>query len=131
VRRATGLAALLVLAAVALGGCEGGPREVRLEIRHSRFSTGTIEVEAGSTVRFVIANTDPIAHEFILGDQAVQDRHENGNEPRHGARPGEVSVPAGETHATTYTFQGPGTLIFACHLPGHLAYGMRGEVTVG
>jgi uncharacterized cupredoxin-like copper-binding protein len=130
VRRASLPAALLVLAAVTLGGCEAGPREVRVEIRHSRFAPEAITVEEGSTVRFVIENTDPIAHEFILGDQAVQDRHENGTEPEHGTKPGEVSIPAGETRATTYSFAGPGTLIFGCHLPGHFAFGMRGVVSV-
>ena len=32
----------------------------------------------------------------------------------------------------TYTFaRAGGTLQFGCHLPGHWAYGMKGEIRVG
>ena len=81
-------------------------------------------------MRFIITNTDPIDHEFIVGDEAVQLRHENGTDPVHGLVPGEVSVPAGATEETTYTFPlGPVAMEFACHLPGHYAYGMHGPIT--
>jgi uncharacterized cupredoxin-like copper-binding protein len=56
--------------------------------------------------------------------------HERGTEAVHPPRPGEVSVPAGTTATTTYTFEAPGDLTFACHLPGHFAYGMQGTVSV-
>jgi uncharacterized cupredoxin-like copper-binding protein len=42
-----------------------------------------------------------------------------------------MTVPAGETATTTYTFADPGELIIGCHLPGHYAYGMRAVVRVG
>jgi uncharacterized cupredoxin-like copper-binding protein len=90
-------------------------------------------VAPGTTVRFLLRNTDPIDHEFILGDDAVQRRHEQGRErEHHGEVPGEVSVAAGGEAATTYTFRtgGPASLEFACHLPGHYAYGMRGVALV-
>ena len=74
----------------------------------------------------MIVNTDPIDHEFILGDERVQLVHEEGTEAHHAPRPGEVSVPAGETVVTTYTFpEAKGSLIFGCHLPGHYDFGMR------
>ena len=42
-----------------------------------------------------------------------------------------MSVPAGTTQVTTYTFPATtGQLIFACHLPGHYAFGMHGTVTI-
>jgi uncharacterized cupredoxin-like copper-binding protein len=105
-------------------------RTVHLTIHFSRFDASTIGAEPGETVRFVIENTDPIDHEFILGDDAVQLLHENGTEATHPPKPGEVSVPAGTTEETTYTFTEPGELTFACHLPGHFAYGMHGTVVV-
>jgi uncharacterized cupredoxin-like copper-binding protein len=114
-----------------LSACgEGAARTVEITIRHSRFDPSVIDAAAGETVRFVIHNLDPIAHEFILGDDQVQDRHENGTEPHHGTVPGEVSVPAGETRATTFAFGALGDLPYGCHLPGHWAYGMRGTVLV-
>jgi uncharacterized cupredoxin-like copper-binding protein len=81
-------------------------------------------------VRFVITNHDPIDHELIVGDEAVQQRHETGTEPSHGAVPGEVSVPAGTVAETTYTFSRAGVVLIGCHAPGHYKYGMRGAVVV-
>jgi uncharacterized cupredoxin-like copper-binding protein len=125
-------AAVLALASAA--ACSPGPaasqRTVDVTIHHSRFQPSELSFPAGTTVRFVIRNTDPIDHEFILGDQAVQDRHETGTEPHHGAIPGEVSVPAGQTATTTFRFLEQGLLLMGCHLPGHWDYGMRGLVMV-
>lgn len=134
------LAALVLLgsgAAVAAGWFadpaeEPAARTVTVRIHYSAFDADAIDVEPGQTVRFVIENADPIDHEFIVGDVGVQLAHERGTEARHAPRPGEVSVPAGETVVTTMTFPAaPPTLIFGCHLPGHYAYGMRGDIQVG
>jgi uncharacterized cupredoxin-like copper-binding protein len=106
---------------------------VVVTMHHSRFQPEVVRVAPGATVRFLLRNTDPIDHEFILGDEEVQRRHEQGRErEHHGEVPGEVSVAAGAEAATTYTFPrgGPASLQFACHLPGHYAYGMRGVTLV-
>jgi uncharacterized cupredoxin-like copper-binding protein len=144
--RSVGLVAILVAVvlagagtAVASGwlgeqGRQGPPlrRTATIRIHFSRFVPDVVDVEPGQTVRFVIENTDPIDHEFIVGDEGVQLVHERGTEAHHPPRPGEVSVPAGETVLTTVTFAAdPQTLIFGCHLPGHYAFGMRGEIRVG
>lgn len=109
-----------------------GPGEVTVEIdiEHSRFDRERIEVRPGTQVRFVLSNGDPIAHEFILGDEDVHERHATGTENEHPAVPGEVSLPPGENGETTFLFDEPGTLRYVCHLPGHEAYGMEGEVVV-
>ena len=107
-----------------------GPRTVEIVLHHSRFEPSTIRAEPGETLEFVIVNTDPIDHEFIIGDGSVQERHERGTETFHDPRPGEVTVLAGETVTTTYTFDEQ-DLLFGCHVPGHYAYGMRGVVLVG
>jgi uncharacterized cupredoxin-like copper-binding protein len=122
----------VAFALAARSGGRGGDglSTVVVTVRHSRFSPDRIRVPAGTAVHFVIRNQDPIAHEFILGPPAVHERHERGTEARHGAVPGEVSVGNGEQAETTYVFREPGTVVFACHLPGHFAYGMRGEVVV-
>ena len=114
---------------------EGGARTVVLTMHHSHFEPSLVRVEPGERVRFVLRNTDPIDHEFILGDPAVQRRHEQGRERHHhGDVPGERSVAAGQEAATTYAFPftlDGQTLEFACHLPGHYAYGMHGTARVG
>jgi uncharacterized cupredoxin-like copper-binding protein len=130
------LAALLVAAALAWvgvhrAGADPGVHTVVVTMHHSRFQPAAVTVAPGSTVRFVLRNTDPIDHEFILGGEAVHQLHEHGTQRRHDA-PGEISVPAGQERSTTVSFNlaAPGELEYACHLPGHYAYGMRGLVTV-
>ena len=129
--------ALFVVAGVALallGGCSADASEdgrvVVLRIEHSRFIPDRLEVEPGSTVTFVVTNGDPIDHELIIGDETVQDVHEKGTEAEHGAKPGEISIPAGERRSTTYTFEDAGELIYGCHIPGHYAFGMRGIIDI-
>ena len=129
-----GAATLVVVWAAGSRAGDGGERTVVVTMRHSRFEPAAVRVEPGERVRFVLRNTDPIDHEFILGDDGVQRRHEEGRErEHHGEVPGERSVAAGQEAVTTYAFPtslGGRALEFACHLPGHYAYGMRGKVLV-
>ena len=131
----------LVLAAGALAAASGTAqaspsgstapvRRVELTAHYSHWSISGLTVKAGTVVDFVAHNADPIDHELIVGDQAVQDRHERGTEARHPPKPGEVSIPAGTTAETAIELSVPGTYIFACHIPGHYAYGMHGTITV-
>jgi len=127
---------VLVLAGAALGltACGGGaqasgPQTVEITVHHSRFVPSAVSVRPGATVRFVVHNTDPIEHEFIVGDQAVQNMHEVGTDALHQG-PGAVSVRPESTAETVYTFPTTGHLLFGCHLPGHWAYGMRGTIVI-
>jgi len=125
-----GLGAVAMGAGAAPGG--GRVREVRIVIHHSRFELPSVDATPGESVRFVLENTDPIDHEFIVGDARVQLAHERGTEAHHPPRPGEVTVPAGTTRATTVAFPpSTGTTLFGCHLPGHYAYGMVGTIEIG
>jgi uncharacterized cupredoxin-like copper-binding protein len=105
-------------------------RTAHIRIHFSRFDPSDIAIEPGQTIRFVVENTDPIDHEFIVGDEQVQQAHEAGTEAHHAPRPGEISIPPGGTVVTTVTFPSQGSLLFGCHLPGHYAYGMRGVITI-
>lgn len=126
---AMGLAGVLVAAAARPGVAP--VRTVVVTMRHTHFEPAAIRVDAGTTLRFVVRNADPIDHEFILGDAATHARHRVGRETHHdGTVPGEVSVPSGGTVVTSYRFDRPGQVAYICHLPGHEAYGMVGEVEV-
>jgi uncharacterized cupredoxin-like copper-binding protein len=103
---------------------------VTVSIRYSKFSISSLSVRPGTTVRFLVRNNDPIDHEFIVGDARVHALHERGTHPAHPPVPGEVSVPAGQLGETFYRFDQAGRYLFACHLPGHFAFGMRGWVDV-
>jgi uncharacterized cupredoxin-like copper-binding protein len=122
---------LVTVAASACSQAAAVPAErtVQIRIHYSAFSFGHVEVSPGETIRFIVTNADPIDHEFIVGDQALQVAHELGTEAYHPPRPGEITIRAGETGETSYTF-GDRDLLFGCHLPGHYAYGMRGSIAV-
>jgi uncharacterized cupredoxin-like copper-binding protein len=138
-RRELGLLSGIVVALAVAGaaaawtavrGATGTP-EVTIDIRYSDFDPSDLSVPVGVPVTFVLRNRDPIDHEWILGDEAVHERHRTGTEPVHGARPTEVTVPAGETRRTTIVIDEAGTLRYICHLPGHEAYGMVGVLLAG
>jgi uncharacterized cupredoxin-like copper-binding protein len=125
-----GSLALVAFASAAGAGSASGPTRIEIRIHYSHFVPSTIQVPAGVPVTFVIRNDDPIDHEWIVGDDAVQQRHRTGTEIRHDSRPTEISIPALSTRTTTITFGGPVTWRYICHLPGHEAYGMVGTLIV-
>jgi uncharacterized cupredoxin-like copper-binding protein len=128
-----GLALSLGIAGMAAAWVDlpgAGPATVEIPIHYSHYLRTEVTVRTGVPVTFVLRNTDPIDHEWIVGDAAVHERHRTGTEPFHASRPTEVTIPAGTTRATTVTFNTPGTYLYICHLPGHEAYGMVGTLIV-
>jgi uncharacterized cupredoxin-like copper-binding protein len=109
-----------------------GPGVVTVEvgIDKSRFDIGSLQVQEGTLVEFVVQNDDPIDHELVIGDGDVHRRHADGTERRHPPVPGEVSVAPGDRAMTFYEFTEAGSIVYACHLPGHVAYGMQGTIEV-
>ncbi|MEO5704255.1 MAG: cupredoxin domain-containing protein [Candidatus Limnocylindrales bacterium] len=130
-----GLVALVValgLTAVALAGHGGPPPStvIEIDINYSKFEPSVITVPVGVPVTITIRNNDPIDHEWIVGDEAMQAFHRASSEPVHPGVSTEVMVPAGQTRVTTVTFEATGSLQYICHLPAHEAYGMVGTVTI-
>jgi uncharacterized cupredoxin-like copper-binding protein len=86
----------------------------------------------------VETNNSNAPHEFVIGDEAVQQAHEeemtNGDEVMDNdtmdGQPYAVDVEPGETATLIYTFDKPGTLLIGCHVPGHYAAGMTGTITI-
>ena len=122
--------ALIVAGAVLWAGAASATsrptvRTVEITAHWSSFRPALIRARPGTVLRLVVVNADPIDHEFIVGDQAVQDRHERGTESHHGA-PGEISVPAHSVVVTSWRVTG--STLFGCHMPGHWDYGMRGAI---
>jgi uncharacterized cupredoxin-like copper-binding protein len=106
------------------------PIEIPITIHWSHYDPERITVPVGRPVTFVIVNTDPIDHEWIVGDAALHERHRTGTEPYHDTRPTEVTIPALSERRTTITFTSADTLQYICHLPGHEAYGMVGVLNI-
>ena len=109
-----------------------GPGLVTVDvgIEQSRFDLGTLRVQEGTTVEFVVHNTDPIDHELIVGTPDVHRAHAQGEQRSHPPIPGEVSVTPGQVASTFYEFTDAGSIVYACHLPGHVEYGMQGTIDV-
>jgi len=99
------------------------------------FDPGAIEVEAGEEVRFVVTNAGAAVHDFYVGTEDEQTAHEaemGDAGMDHGADPAAdaLTLEAGETDELTVVFDEPGTVLFACHQPGHYDAGMVGTITV-
>lgn len=121
----------LGVAAAALAG--GGPApstNILIVIHYSHFEPSAITVPVGVPITITLRNDDPIDHEWIAGDDAVQAIHRVGTELLHPSLPTEQVVPAMSSVTTVVTFEATGRLTYICHLPGHEAYGMVGVVTI-
>ena len=129
-----GLVALVLVAgaaAVALARPpQPGTTAVTIEIRYSHFNPSAITVPVGVPVTITLINDEPIDHEWIIGDDAVQQKHRTGTELLHPVRPTEQVIPALSTRVTTITFDAPVQWKYICQLPGHEAYGMVGVATI-
>jgi uncharacterized cupredoxin-like copper-binding protein len=106
-------AAVLVVGAIALAGCDAGspaatppispgtsaaPREVNLIAKDYSFLPDVLDLAPGETVLLHVINGGLEVHEAILGEAAVQDAWEAAEAAAAGAPPGPtpvVSVPPG------------------------------------
>ncbi len=99
------------------------------------YDPATVAVEAGEIVTFVVTNSGAATHEFVIGDTAVQNEHEEEMQNMEagmqmGDEPNALELAAGETKSITWHFTQAGQLEFACHQPGHYAGGMIGTFDV-
>jgi uncharacterized cupredoxin-like copper-binding protein len=97
------------------------------------FDPAEVAVSPGEVITFRITNDGQIIHDFVLGDEAAQDEHEEEMaemEDMEHDEPNTVSLAAGETKELTWQFGEDSTVIFGCHQPGHYDGGMLGHVTV-
>ena len=130
------LAAVAAMVAGAVAFAAGGDSDmptatsIEIVIRYSKFEPARIAVPVGVPVTITVRNTDPIDHEWIVGDESVHAVHRIGTELLHPSRPTELMLPAGESRTTTITFESTGRLQFSCHLPAHEVYGMVGTVRI-
>lgn len=98
-----------------------------------RFAPDSIKVEAGETVRIALQNDGKIAHEFVIGSMAELIEHSEMMQSMPGMQHAEsnmITLEPGAKGDIIWTFDQPGTVDFACLIPGHLEAGMKGLVTV-
>ncbi|MBA3691504.1 MAG: cupredoxin domain-containing protein [Actinobacteria bacterium] len=99
------------------------------------FDPAAIDVEVGETVTFEVTNAGRTTHEFVLGDAAMQDEHADDMGDMAWSMMADeenaLTLEPFEKGSLTWTFTEPGTVLYACHVDGHYADGMVGEINVG
>jgi uncharacterized cupredoxin-like copper-binding protein len=141
-------AAILLVAACSPGGATPGAPSAAMSSAPSASAATRIEVTltdalkiepasmtvpAGAPVTFVVTNSGATDHEFYLGDEAAQAKHEEEMAEMGGMghdEPEGIAVKPGETKELTYIFAEPGETIAGCHVAGHYGGGMKANITV-
>lgn len=99
-----------------------------------RFDPAAVEVAVGETVTFSVTNAGQLPHDFTLGDEQTQTKHEaEMAESMDGVghdEPNVLTLEAGASGELTWRFTEPARLLFGCHIPGHYDAGMVGTLTV-
>ena len=106
---------------------------IKIDARDIKFAPSSIAIRAGETVQFQITNRGKLEHEFVLGDAAQQAEHDKEMATVPGMAMQHingVSVAPGKTESFIWSFTKAGHLQYGCHVPGHYAAGMVGELTV-
>lgn len=129
------------------GGQGGDPSEVtrtiRIEALDIAFDRKRLRVKEGETVRFIIANTGEMVHDFTLGTPDVQETHVRQmmemketlhGGPTHGRMMHDdanaVQIGPGETKELIWKFAEADDFEFRCNQPGHLEAGMGGRIDI-
>jgi uncharacterized cupredoxin-like copper-binding protein len=119
------------------------PRQVNVIMRDYVFDPTPLYLVPGETVEFHVINAGMLEHEFVLGDQGVQQAWEAAQDaatpPGPLASPPPASVPPGtgglelllapgQQATALYSVPAGQQLQLMCHLPGHVEHGMVGSV---
>ncbi len=100
-----------------------GPVKVSLMEWMVDMSSTTVQV--GTPVRFVIANTGKVQHEFVIEKAGDVDKaleaEVNGQQVTAEAD----NIDPGTTRTLEWTFTEPGTYQASCHMPEHFDAGMK------
>jgi len=119
------------------------PRDVTVIMRDYRFDPTPVVLIPGETVRFTIFNAGLVAHDFVIGDEAVQRAWHiadaEATPPSLLATVPPASVPpdtgglrvllsSGQKTVVEYAVPAAEQLAILCHIPGHIEKGMVGAV---
>ncbi|MDX5364299.1 MAG: cupredoxin family protein [Pseudazoarcus pumilus] len=119
-------------------GSPGNPADVvrTIEVRMDdsmRFVPDDITVKAGETVRFFARNDGKVDHEMVIGSMDDLKAHAEMMRKMPGmqhAEPNMITLKPGQRGGIVWKFDTPGTVDFACLIPGHMEAGMIAKVTV-
>ncbi|KAA3651102.1 MAG: hypothetical protein CVU19_00890 [Betaproteobacteria bacterium HGW-Betaproteobacteria-13] len=97
------------------------------------FVPDEITVKAGETIRFFARNTGKMKHEMVIGSMADLKSHAEMMRKFPGMEheePNMITLKPGQRGGVVWKFDKPGTVDFACLIPGHMEAGMIAKVTV-
>lgn len=97
------------------------------------FIPNKVEVKRGEQIRFILANTGALDHEFILATTAENLKHAEEmkkNPDMEHDDPNGKRVPAAKKSEIVWRFTRAGTFEYGCLIPGHREAGMTGTVIV-
>lgn len=108
-------------------------RVIRITAMDFKYEPASITVKAGETIKFVVTNKGMVDHEFVLGTVEEQKEHDKEMAAHPNMKmndPNGIAIPKGKTASLIWTFTKPMTIQYACHVPGHYAAGMYGELKI-
>jgi uncharacterized cupredoxin-like copper-binding protein len=98
-----------------------------------RFVPERIDAKLGETIRFAVANTGKVMHEFVIGTREENQAHAElmikFPEMEHD-EPYMAHVAPGKRGSIVWRFNRVGTFEFACLIAGHYQAGMVGTIVV-
>lgn len=109
-------------------------RTIEIEMLDTmRFSPAEFQVDAGETIRFFVKNPGKLPHEMVIGSLADLKAHAiemRQNPHMKHDEPNAITLDPGQRGGMVWKFDRPGTVDFACTIPGHMEGGMVGKVHV-
>ena len=99
-----------------------------------RFTPGSISVQQGETIKFIVKNSGKVKHEMVLGTEKELKEHNEvmkKNPEMEHADENMVTLQPGKSGEIVWQFTKAGQVNFACLQPGHYDSGMKGMVNVG
>jgi uncharacterized cupredoxin-like copper-binding protein len=139
-----------------VGKASEASRTIAVVMMDNYYEPEKIDIKAGETVRFQVANKGTLVHEFNIGTADMHKGHQkemmmmvqhgiiqggklnremmtmdmgNGQTMEHND-PNSVLLASGETAEFIWTFPSDAELEFACNVPGHYQSGMVGDITI-
>jgi len=98
-----------------------------------RFVPDHVTVKAGETVRFFLKNRGKMPHEMVIGSMAELKEHAEIMRKfpsMEHEEPNMITLKPGQRGGLIWKFDRPGSVDFACLVPGHMEAGMVAKVTV-
>lgn len=129
---------------------------IAMQMHDNYYSSETVTVKKGETVRFTVKNMGDLVHEFNIGTSAqhatsqakmammvdhgvleadkinhgMMDMNMGGGMTMQYNETNSVLLEPGQTKDVIWTSSETGTLEYACNIPGHYDAGMVGQITI-